>query len=362
MTPTEYYQRLIESDQILPDDQQSIVINQLQIIYDQLTNHNQKTSFLQKLQGKNQPSIKGLYLWGDVGVGKTFLIDCFFYTLPFKNKLRIHFHQFMKMIHEQLTSLQGETKPLEKIAAKLAKEYHVICFDELLVHDITDAMLLAGFFKALYKEKICLLFTSNTPPDNLYLKGIQRDSFLPAIDAIKNHSQIIHITTDRDYRFREYEANTVYFTPLDEKTAEKITELFDSLNHHQSCQQTPLRIYDREIAVKKASDDIVWFDFFVICGVPRNQNDYIAIANKFQTIIVSDVKAIQPEQNDLARAFINLVDVFYDANRRLIISAEVPIEKIYQSGRMLFEFARTKSRLIEMQTPAWQKKCASLIT
>lgn len=355
MTPQNYYKNLLASDDILYDEQQAFVVEQLQSIYCQLTTREQLSSFL-KFKSKKL-SVKGLYLWGEVGIGKTFLIDCFYYCLPFKDKLRIHFHQFMKMMQENLTCLQGQIHALEKIAKKLAKSYRVICLDELIVNDIADAMLLAGLFEALYKEKICLLFTSNTAPDNLYLKGIQRDSFLPAIEHIKANSVVTHVSTQRDYRLLHYTTNQFFYTPLDSAAEKNLQAQFELNSQQAPVSRQPIKVLDREITVCKTANGVAWFNFLSICGVPRCQDDYLAIADRFHTIIISNVTAIEPEQNDLARSFINLVDVFYDANRRLIISAEKPADQLYLCGRLLFEYARTRSRLIEMQTLDWQNKC-----
>ena len=261
------------------------------------------------------------------------------------------------MIHEQLGQLQGEAHPLGVIAKNLAKEVRVICFDELVVNDIADAMLAAGLLEALYMQKICLLFTSNSPPDDLYLKGIQRDSFLPAIELIKKNSEVVHITSSNDYRLRNYREDAFYYSPLNTDAEEKLETQFSKMSHQAPASKQPLRIYERDIRVRKIADGVVWFDFLDLCGIPRSQDDYLAIASHFHTIIVSNVTPIHPEQNDLARSFINLIDVLYDANKKLIISADKPIEQLYLCGRMLFEFARTRSRLMEMQTLAWQKKC-----
>jgi cell division protein ZapE len=357
--PTEYYQKLGESEQILPDPQQQTALSYLDVVYDQLTQgHIITRTFIQRIFGKPTNLTKGVYLWGDVGIGKTFLMDCFFYCLPFENKLRVHFHSFMKMIHDQLEQLKGETKPLLKIAQQLAKNNSVICFDELVVHDISDAMLLAGLFRALYQEKICLIFTSNTSPDNLYLKGLQRQNFLPAIELIKIHSQVIAITTRSDYRLKNSEDHSFYYTPLNEHTAQLLQDQFSLLSQHRPFSQEPLRLNDRNISIRRLADGVVWFDFLAICGIPRSQNDFLEITKKFHTVMISGVKVITSEQNDLIRTFINLVDVLYDANKRLIIAAEKPIAEIYPSGKMLFEFARTRSRIVEMQTRSWHEKCA----
>lgn len=355
MTPIEYYEKLIHSDQILNDPQQVRVIQQLQVIFDNLTSQNSSSGLWQKLTAK-KVVVRGLYLWGEVGIGKTFLMDSLYYCLPFKEKLRTHFHAFMKMIHEQLEQFKGQTNPLAKIAKKIAQRNKIICFDELVVNDITDAMILAGLFKNLYKEKTCLLFTSNTPPDNLYLKGIQRESFLPAIDLIKTHSDIVHLVSQQDYRYRDYKEDSYYYTPLNDQADSLLETQFQNHCGNRSIQRGSITILGREIPIRKVCDKVVWFDFLTLCGIPRSQNDYLAIAKKFDTVIVSDVKVIQPEQNDLARAFINLVDVLYDSNNKLIISAEKPIDEIYYCGRMLFEFARTRSRLVEMQTKSWHEQ------
>jgi cell division protein ZapE len=349
VTPIEYYQRLIQSEQILADPQQAFAMSRLQNLYEQLNPPAKATAFLGKFKATKIVYPQGLYIWGEVGIGKTFLTDCFYYCLPSKFKLRIHFHNFMRMVHEQLTTLQGVSRPLEKIAKRLATEAQIICFDELLVQDITDAMVLAGLLKALYHEKICMLFTSNTPPDNLYPKGLQRDSFLPAIELLKKHSEILHISSKQDYRLRHKGSNRFYYSPLNEAAERQMQLQFEIMSEKVPESTQPIRIYDRNIPVRKAAGKVIWFNFLDICGVPRNQNDFLEIANNWHTVLISNVTTILPRQNDLARTFINLVDVFYDANIRLIISAEKPIEEIYQGERMMVEFVRTRSRLVAMQ-------------
>jgi cell division protein ZapE len=355
LNPIEYYQKLIENGEILKDDQQSSVVNYLQSLFDQLMGSN--TTLLGKFFRNRGQSPQGLYLWGDVGIGKTFVIDCFFNCLPFSNKLRVHFHQFMNMTHQELKSLQGKTNPLKRIARKLAGSARLICLDELIVNDIADAMLLEGFLKALYKEGICLLFTSNSSPDRLYWKGLQRDSFLPAIELIKNRSKIIHLNSNRDYRLINYDNNLFYYMPLNNETDRQLQQEFKRLTQNFPNSQESLRIYDRTIPIRNQAKDVIWFNFLDICGIPRSKDDFLVIANHFNTIMISNITPIQPEQNDLARSFINLIDVLYDSRKKIIFSAEKPIDDLYRSGRMSLEFTRTRSRLIEMQTLAWQKKC-----
>jgi cell division protein ZapE len=357
MTPIEYYQKLVECDQIFEDMQQIAIIQKLQICCEQLLSSQNKKYFIQKI--KNKKAIPGIYIWGEVGVGKTFIADCFYYCLPFKNKMRVHFHKFMQHVHEQLQQLQGKKNPLQQIAKNIAKETCIICFDELIVNDITDAMLLAGLFDALYKEGICLIFTSNVAPDCLYKKGLQRERFIPAIDLIKKNSHVVQMTTCRDYRLSNYTDNKFYYTPLDQNTETKLENQFSILTHNMPWHSNPLRLYDRNIPIVKGTNNVVWFNFLDICGIPRHQSDYLRIANRFHTVILSNIRAIQPEQNDLARSFINLVDVLYDAQIRLVVSAEKSISELYLNGRLLFEFSRTRSRLTEMQTLAWHQKCVS---
>ncbi len=355
MIPLEYYRRLIETDQILPDEQQAAVISELQIVFNKLTQQT-KTGLLNRFSLKKPPPISGLYLWGAVGRGKTFLMDCFYYCLPGNRKLRIHFFKFMQMIQQQLKMLQGKPNPLESIAKKLASEVSVICFDELLVNDIADAMLLTGLFKALYQQSICIIFTSNTAPDNLYLKGLQRESFLPAIALIKTHSKVIEITTDRDYRLKNFKENTFYYSPLNKATEAKLEQKFIQAAGLALVSQDPIILYGRHITIKKRTHNIMWLEFKDICGVPRCKDDYLAIAGQYKMLLISNLLQIKPEQNDLIRSFIELIDVLYDANTKLIISAETSIKQIYFCGRMLIEFARTRSRLIEMQTLTWHQK------
>lgn len=356
MNLNQYYKKLLESEEILPDAQQAVVVDQLQIIYDQVLASMTNNGFLARLTKTRTKLIKGLYLWGEVGVGKTFLMDCFFHTLPIKRKLRVHFHEFMQETHSELKKLQGKTNPLAIAAKDIAAKTQLICFDELVVTDIADAMLIAKLLQALYAEKICMLFTSNTAPDDLYLRGLQREQFIPAIEAIKKNSYILHMSHN-DYRLRHEEKNQFYFTPLGPKSEQQLEQRFSSLTKHHSNDNDTIWIFDRPIPIKKKSDGYIWFNFLDICGVPRNQFDYLEIVKKYHTVFISDVTVIAPEHNDLARTFINLIDVLYDNKIRLFMSAEKPIQQLYESGRMLFEFARTRSRLIEMQSSSWQVLC-----
>ena len=297
--------------------------------------------------------VKGIYLWGGVGIGKTYLMDLLYEALPSSYKMRMHFHVFMRRVHKNLKELQGKADPLKIIAKRFAKKTQVLCFDEFFVHDIADAMLLSGLLEAMFAEGICLVTTSNIEPDKLYENGLQRQRFLPVIDLIKQHTEVLHLDSDVDYRLKTLVAGGVYFTPSDEHADRAMTHCFQQLTHHHLTQKGPLFIEGREIAHLGLAPEAVWFDFDVICNIPRSQHDYLEIAQSFSTVLVSNIPQIGEHQIDKITYFINLIDVFYDHKVKLILSAEAPIDKLYLKGRKLTEFARTKSRLHEMQSPTY---------
>lgn len=349
MTPIEYYHQQCKSGAISEDPEQIAVIKQLEQLYVELIAEQKRRSGLFSFLKKPQ-LLKGIYLWGGVGIGKTLMMDCFYHCLPFKNKLRMHFHAFMQRIHNALTQHQGEKNPLQTIAKEIARETMVLCFDELFVSDIADAMVLAGLFKALFAESVALVTTSNIAPDDLYKNGLQRLNFLPAIALIKENTNVIHLGTTIDYRLRHLKEAGVFYTPLDEKSKASMEKTFEVLSVEEKIITTPIEIFGREIPVIKRTDKIIWFDFNVICAVPRSQKDYLKIAEMFQTIFISDIPLIGPDEKDKICLFISLVDVFYDAGVRIVISAAEPVAEIYSRGYMILEYTRTHSRLTEMQS------------
>ncbi len=354
MNLLEHYQRNLSSGEMLEDSQQIQVIQKLQQVYDTLTIP--KKSWLPTFT-KN--SSKGVYLWGNVGIGKTFLMDLFYHQLPFDQKYRTHFLPFMREIHVQLNHLQGIKNPLLKIAQDWAARVRVICFDEFLVNDIADASILGGLLAAFFSQDICMVFTSNFEPDDLYKNGIQRHLFLPTIEKIKHETAVIHLETISDYRDRYPIKINHYCYPLTVETQAYMESAFSRFSTGISYTKDPLIINDREIYVEKISGKIVWFDFLAICGVPRSQNDYLDIVEKFEMIFISNLRQIRANENNLVRSFIQLIDVLYIARTKLIISAALPIEKIYENGELAFEFKRTLSRLTQMQSAQWmQGKCA----
>lgn len=349
MTPLNYYLDQCEKDFVVKDDQQLKALGILETIYQHLLKEfsarNKWYNFLRKPQ-----VVKGLYLWGGVGIGKTYVMDCFYHCLPFKQKLRIHFHQFMQWVHLQLKEYQGQPNPLEKIAKALSKKTMILCFDELHVSDIADAMILARLFKALKEYGVSIVTTSNVMPDDLYKKGLQRPLFIPAIELLKEVTTVMHIENNVDYRLQHLSHAGAFYTPLDEIAEENMEKSFMLLNDQQPIQYEPVNILDRKISVVKVSANMIWFDFNVICNVPRSKNDYLEIAKKYKTVFVSNIPSIKADDKNTIRSFIHMIDVFYDAKIRLVCSSANEIGEIYTSGDMIFEFARTRSRLTEMQS------------
>lgn len=349
MSPLDYYLTQCKAGNLTEDPEQVQVLSQLNKVYAALLGEYKKRFTFRKFFHK--PSlVRGMYIWGGVGIGKTFLLDCFFHTLPFPHKLRLHFHQLMQQIHEKLQSHQGVIDPLPIIAKELAKKFIVICIDEFFVADITDAMLLGRLLKALFAEGVSIVTTSNIAPDDLYKNGLQRLQFLPAIDLIKRNLEIIHIPTIVDYRLRYFKEAGVFYTPLDKKAEENMEKTFQVLTHGNHIDNTPLLINNRLINIKKKANDVVWFDFKTICSIPRSQNDYLILAQRFKTIFISNIPIIPMNATDTICLFISLIDVLYDARVKLVISAADSIPKLYNRGYMILEYKRTHSRLIEMQS------------
>ena len=354
MTPLQRYQADLQRPDFFHDAAQENAVRHLQRLYDDLVAAQQGSSgLLGKLFGKKpQGPIKGIYFWGGVGRGKTYLVDTFFDALPFEQKMRTHFHRFMKRVHEELKTLKGEKNPLPIIAKRFAAEARVICFDEFFVSDITDAMILATLLEELFKNGVSLVATSNIVPDGLYKDGLQRARFLPAIALLKQHTEIVNVDSGIDYRLRALEQAELYHWPLDAEAEVSLEKSFKSLLTENSIvrENEALIIENREIRARKVANDIAWFDFRAICDGPRSQNDYIELGKIFEAVLISNVEQMNVHKDDMARRFINLVDEFYDRNVKLILSAEVELKDLYTGGRLEFEFQRTLSRLLEMQS------------
>ena len=293
---------------------------------------------------------RGLYLWGGVGRGKTWLMDMFFHSLPFPEARRRHFHRFMHDVHEQLKEFQNRESPLDLVAADIARDTRVLCFDEFFVTDIADAMILAGLFEGLFKRGVTLVATSNVPPKDLYKDGLQRQRFLPAIDLIERHVEVVNVDGATDYRLRQLTQAGTYLLSSAPDTPRRLEALFAELTHHGASSGGSIEIEGRDIPVIRQSSSAVWFDFPAICAGPRSQNDYIEIAREYQSVIVSDVPIFDSLRENEARRFIALVDELYDRSVNLIVSAAASPAELYRGERLTFPFERTVSRLIEMQS------------
>ena len=351
MGPLDLYQTAVSKGDIQSDVAQLQAMERLQSLYLALTKQENEPGLIAKLFAKpKRELIPGLYFWGGVGRGKTFLMDLFFDSLPFEQKSRMHFHRFMRHVHHALTDLQGEADPLREIALDFADKNRVLCFDEFFVSDITDAMILAGLLEVLFENGVTLVATSNVEPVNLYENGLQRSKFLPAIALIEKNTQILNVDSGTDYRLRVLESAEIYHYPLDRQADEVLLQSFNSLSPDAGKADIVLDIEGREIKTRFCGDGVVWFDFPEICEGPRSQNDYIEIAMLYQTVLVSNLPRFTEQSENAARRFISLVDEFYDHSVKLIISAESPILDIYQGERLKFEFQRTESRLQEMQS------------
>ena len=347
-TLTQQYQADLATGLIQPDPIQAAAVEQLQRVSDALVK-NRRIRALQRHFPFGKTT-KGLYLWGSVGIGKTYLMDIFYRSLPFEKKRRQHFHGFMKEVHEALKDFQGRKNPLKAIAKSIAKDISVLCFDEFFVSDIGDAMLLGGLLESFFASGVTLVTTSNCAPNRLYPNGLQRQLFLPAIQLLQNHCTVFEMASTQDYRLRPLEEEGLYFYPLNASTEEKLMRLFRRLALHEATAGENIIIEGRTIQTKHKGTQVVWFDFDVICNIPRSQMDYLAIAQLFSTVIISGVPQIGNKNVNAITYFIYLVDIFYDYGVQLILSAAVPMADLYPSGEKQFEFQRTRSRLIEMQS------------
>lgn len=308
----------------------------------------QRSNLFKKLI--NRPDVpRGVYLHGGVGRGKSFLMDCFFHAVPLKRKARLHFHEFMREVHRELTELQGTVNPLDELGKRMAERYRLICFDEFHVADVTDAMILHRLLDALFKNGVGFVTTSNFHPDTLYPDGLHRDRILPAIALLKDHLVTVNVDNGTDYRQQVLSQLQMYCTPLGAQAQAYMAQAFGRLADGQ--QEPPLlQIEARQIHAYKKAGAVVWFDFKTLCGGPRSQNDYLEIATQFHTVLLSDVPAMPLRMANEARRFTWLVDVLYDRRVKLIISAEVAPEMLYTEGPLAHEFVRTVSRLKEMQS------------
>ncbi len=352
--PLAHYRRRIERGEITADPYQSAAVEALQLAYDDLVAAGPAPRGLRRrlkeFFGSTVAPTRGVYLWGSVGRGKTLLMDLFYHCLPFDDKLREHFHRFMGGVHEGLKEHRTRENPLQLVADRLAERTRVICFDELFVTDIADAMILGGLFEALFQRGVSLVATSNIEPDKLYSEGLQRQRFLPAIAAIERHTRIIQIDGSLDYRLRVLERADVYQEPIGATADRKLAECFEAIAPDEGERDLQIEILGRTLEARRAADGVVWFDFPQICDGPRSQNDYVELSRCYQTVLISNVPQLTKRLENQARRFIALVDEFYDRRVKLILSAAAPLSALYIGDRLRHEFRRTQSRLEEMQS------------
>ncbi|MBA3903651.1 MAG: cell division protein ZapE [Rhodocyclaceae bacterium] len=334
---------------IVPDEAQQAAAERLQRLYDELVAFkHQRRSKLRKLL-VNPPLPRGTYLWGGVGRGKSLLMDCFFDTVPYKRKRRVHFHAFMREVHEGLREFKSEADPLIKVAERIARETRLMCFDEFHVSDIADAMILGRLMEALFERGVVFCLTSNYPPGGLYPNGLQRQNFLPTIKLLKERLDVLEVDGGVDYRLRTLEKVEVYHVPADEEGERRLAAAFAELAGGEG-HARPVNLFDRELPVKRRAIGVIWFDFASLCGGPRSQNDYLEIARRYHTVFLSGIPRMTRDMANEARRFTWLVDIFYDHKVKLIMTVECEADQIYREGTQAGEFHRTASRLIEMRS------------
>lgn len=349
MNVLETYQRELATRGYSADIAQLNAVQQLQFCYEQWSHYKEKRSNRLTRLLRYPVLPRGVYLWGGVGRGKSFLMDCFYACVPLRLKTRIHFHEFMRDVHRALEELRGHADPLDILAKSLGKRYRLICFDEFHISDIADAMILYRLLDQLFIHRVQFVMTSNYHPDDLYPNGLHRDRLLPAIALLHQHMQIVNVDAGIDYRLRSMEQVPSYLTPNGVVADQQLAEVFTKLAE-VSDEDPVLHIEARQIYAYRRAGGVVWFQFQELCGGPRSQNDYLEIAQQFHTLLLSDVPAMSPRMAAEARRFTWLIDILYDHKVKLLMSAQVVPEQLYVEGSMAGEFTRTVSRLIEMQS------------
>ena len=350
----EAYRDSLRREGHVEDPAQLAIVERLAALQARLTEAAPRFTRLRSLFGRTanpgHVAVPGLYLWGGVGRGKTLLMDLFFESLPIRAKKRIHFHRMMREVHERRKALGNVRDPLDGVAADIARDTRVLCFDEFFVSDIGDAMILGRLLDGLFQRGVTLVATSNSKPDDLYNDGLQRERFLPAIDLLNQNTEVVQLAGSVDYRLRLLEQAGTYLCPDDKDALQRLSFFFDESATSEIRGKTTIDINAREIPAHKCAKSIIWFGFEDICDGPRSQADYIEIARWYPTVIIAGVPRFDATLENQARRFIALVDEFYDRHVKLMLSADVELDSLYQGDRLSFEFERTTSRLIEMQS------------
>jgi len=344
------YDALLAARGFLADTAQRTAAERLQQLYYQLLSFKvARRTTLRRIFSPPVPP-RGLYFWGGVGRGKSFLMDCFYAAVPYQRKRRIHFHAFMHDVHRQLNELKGERDPLLKVAERIAADVRLLCFDEFHVSDIADAMILGRLLEALFARGVIFVMTSNYPPDDLYPSGLQRENFLPTIALIKSHVDVLQIDAGVDYRLRTLEQVEIFHYPADAAAELKMAGYFAAMAGAAGQAAGVIEVLGREIPTLRRDNGVVWFDFKTLCGGPRSQNDYLELARGYHTVLLSGIPKMSASMSSEARRFTWLVDIFYDHKVKLIATADCAPEQLYTEGTQAGEFFRTASRLTEMRS------------
>lgn len=353
-SPQQAYQAALAGGDFVADAAQAEAVAALEHVYGELIAYPPKPDLrnrlAKKLLGREMvrwPPVQGVYMWGGVGRGKTWLMDAFFDSLPFQRKRRTHFHRFMRDVHKRRAALTDTPDPLDVVADDIAKQARVLCFDEFFVSDIADAMILGRLTQALFERGVTLVATSNCAPDMLYRDGLQRAKFVPAIERLEAHCRVLNVDAGNDYRMRALQAQPLYL--LGDGHAE-LAGAFAKIDPVAGTPDTQIEINGRDIPVKRLGETAAWFDFDALCGGPRSADDYIELAKEFQWLLLSGVPVLDGDLDNEARRFITLVDECYDRNVKMMLSAAAPLDALYVGKRLAFEFERTQSRLTEMQS------------
>lgn len=353
---------MLQSHRLQHDKAQALAIDRLEDLRERLIDKPREFGFftrrmLQLLPGRTTiEPVRGIYLWGGVGRGKTMLMDLFFQSLPFPQRERRHFHRFMHDVHGELARLKQSAHPLELVAHRMATRARVICFDELQVTDIADAMILGTLFDALFRRGVTLVATSNLAPKQLYKDGLQRQRFLPAIKLIEQHTEVLHVDGPTDYRLRELRKASIYLDCKAPGSRAQMEQVFTAVAGEPGAADGHVTIEHRRIKCARQAEDVIWFEFHDLCETARSQRDYIEIASYYHTLLLSNVPVFDEAAENSARRFISLVDELYDRNVNLILSASAAPTELYNGEKLRFEFQRTSSRLIEMQSEQYLSK------
>lgn len=349
ISPAERYAQALASGQFLPDQEQAQAVHELDRVWQELIQRF-KASKKAFRRFRRQTAPKGVYMWGGVGRGKTWLMDQFYESVPFRRKTRMHFHHFMQYVHRELNKLSGQRNPLELVADQIYKEAVVICFDEFFVSNVTDAMILSDLFQKLFTRGITLVATSNIAPDGLYKNGIHRDRFIPTIEMVKKNCVILNVDAGVDYRLRVLKQAQLFKSPLTHEHKLWMAQRFTALTQTQVQSQEPILINNRIVETIGHTEDVLWCEYSELCLKPRSPADFIEIANIYNTVLVSNVPHLTDYLSEGTRRFIYLVDEFYDRGVKLLLTSEDSIIDIYQGEKLAFEIERTRSRLLEMQS------------